>query len=139
MMDWRECFRKKVVKEVGEDAGLIASLLKTSENKLKSSEKLDLSEETAASKLSLAYDSLRELLEALALKKGYKIYNHECYAAFLREVLNKGEKAEEFDEIRKIRNGVNYYGKEILAEETREIIKRIKSLREFTLELLSKL
>jgi len=139
VMDWRECFRKKVVKEVGEDAGLIASLLKTSENKLKSSEKLDLSEETAASKLSLAYDSLRELLEALALKKGYKIYNHECYAAFLREVLNKGEKAEEFDEIRKIRNGVNYYGKEILAEETREIIKRIKSLREFTLELLSKL
>ena len=139
MMDWLECFRKRIIKEVSEDAGLIASLLKTSENKIKSSEKLGLSEETATSKLSLAYDSLREILEALALKKGYKIYNHECYVEFLREVMNKGEKAEEFDEIRKIRNSVNYYGKEISAEETKEIIEKIKNIRKFILELLIKI
>src|SRR3990167_4613138 len=126
MMDWEECCGRDIAKDVKADKDMISSLIKTSKNKSDTEEMIKLSAITASSKITLAYDSLRELLEALALKKGYKIYNHECYAAFLREVLNKGEKAEEFDEIRKIRNGVNYYGKEILAEETREIIKRIK-------------
>ena len=34
-------------------------------------------EETAVSKISLAYDSVRELLEAWALNAGFKIYNHQ--------------------------------------------------------------
>ncbi|MEK6826021.1 MAG: hypothetical protein AABX90_00155 [Nanoarchaeota archaeon] len=77
-MDWKECCDKKIAKNVKLDKNLINSLKKTSENKLKSSEELILNEINAASKVSLAYDSLRELLEALSLKKGYKIYNHEC-------------------------------------------------------------
>ena len=53
------------------------------------------------------------LLEALALKNGYKIYNHECYTSFLKEVLHNGVLAEKFDPVRLIRNSINYYGKRL--------------------------
>lgn len=135
-MDWEECIRKRIAKEVKMDEALIASLLKTSENKFISCNKLDLSEQTAESKISLSYDSLREVLEALSIKRGFKIYNHECYTSFLKEILNESEKAEEFDELRKIRNSINYYGKSILIEEAREVLVRISKLREKILLML---
>ncbi|MGM5488097.1 MAG: hypothetical protein ACQESG_04065 [Nanobdellota archaeon] len=62
-------------------------------------------------KITLLYDALRELLEVI--EEGYKIYNHECYTAFLKEILDQPRYAEEFDKLRKIRNGINYYGKTV--------------------------
>ncbi|HLE07057.1 MAG TPA: hypothetical protein VI933_00365 [archaeon] len=137
-MDWEECCGKLLSKSVRPDFGMIKSLIKSSENKLKSEMKLEMSEVTAVSKLSLAYDSLRELLEALALKKGYKVYNHECYTAFLKEIMKESSKGDEFDFIRRARNSVNYYGKEISAEESKTIIDRIKNLRTSIASLLEK-
>ncbi|MBI2451906.1 hypothetical protein HYV50_02385 [Candidatus Pacearchaeota archaeon] len=134
-MDWEECIKRKIAKEVGADLNLIESLIKTSKNKLESGAKLNLDDSTSSSKISLAYDSLREILEALAIKKGYKIYNHECYTYFLKEALNESIKGDEFDEIRKIRNSINYYGKEISILEAKEILKRIIKLRYEILQL----
>jgi uncharacterized protein (UPF0332 family) len=137
-MDWEECCDRRIAKDVKPDIDMIASLIKSSRNKLESGGKLTMNDVTASSKLSLAYDSLRELLEALALKNGYKVYNHECYSAFLKEVMNESFQADEFDEVRKIRNAVNYYGKEISPNEANEIIARIKKLRIFISNLLGK-
>ena len=137
-MDWKDCLGNKTAKNVNLDLGLINSLIKTSENKLKSSQELKMNETNASSKFSLVYDSLRELLEALALINGYKIYNHECYTSFLKEILNESNKGDEFDEIRKVRNKVNYYGQEITVDESSKIIKSIDSLRTFVLSLLKK-
>jgi len=133
-MDWANCLKNRIAKEIGIDLELIESLKKTSRNKLLSMEKLSLDNSTAASKISLAYDSLREILEALAVKRGYKIYNHECYTYFLKEVLNELAKGDEFDELRKTRNNINYYGKEISIKEAKEILEKIKKLREEILE-----
>ncbi|MBI2107778.1 hypothetical protein HYU10_03460 [Candidatus Woesearchaeota archaeon] len=135
-MDWKECCNKRIVKNVKPDADMVSSLVKSSRNKMESGNKLPLSEITAASKLTLAYDSLRELLEALALKRGYKIYNHECYSAFLREIVSESGKGDEFDEIRKLRNNVNYYGKEISIDESNVSIAKIKALRLFVADLV---
>lgn len=128
-MDFKECIKKKIAKEVKKDEELISSLLKTSQNKLDSGNKLELSDITSGSKISLLYDSLRELLEALAIKNGYKIYNHECYTYFLKEILNESIKGDEFDELRKIRNSINYYAKDISVEEAKNVLERIKELR----------
>ena len=136
-MDWEDCLNRRIAKKVSLDSDLIRSLIKSSNNKLESECKLKISSVTASSKLSLAYDSLRELLEALALKNGYKIYNHECYSAFLKEILGESNNADEFNEIRKIRNDVNYYGKEISPEESDDMIKKIRQLRSFVLNLLN--
>ena len=137
-MDWKECCSRRIAKDVKPDIGMIASLTKSSKNKSYSESKLEMSNTTASSKLSLAYDSLRELLEALSLKNGFKIYNHECYVAFLKEVMKESYKADEFDEIRKVRNAVNYYGKDITVEEASEIITKIKKLAVSVAELLGK-
>ena len=108
-MDFKDCIKRRIAKEVSIDEELINYLLKTSQNKWDSEKKLELEYVTSASKISLLYDSLRELLEALAIKNGFKIYNHECYTYFLKEILNESVKADEFDDLRKIRNNINYY------------------------------
>ena len=135
-MDWEECIKKRIVKDIKIDKDLIEALIKSSNNKLESENKLLMADVTASSKLSLAYESLRELLEATAIKKGYKIYNHECYAAFLKEIIGESNKGDEFDDIRRIRNAVNYYGKDISIPEADEFINKIKALRNFILNLL---
>ncbi|MBI2045677.1 hypothetical protein HYT23_06470 [Candidatus Pacearchaeota archaeon] len=135
-IDWKECCSKKTAKSITPDLNLIESLKKSSENKLKSSDELQMNETTSVSKFILAYDSLREALEALASKKGYKIYNHECYTAFLKEVLNQSNLGDEFDEIRKVRNSVNYYGKELSVEDSSGLILKTKKLKEQILQIL---
>jgi len=135
-MDWRECCNKRIVKEVSLDHGLISSLIKSSANKLFSASELKISKVTAGSKVSLAYDSLREILEAFALQKGYKIYNHECYAAFLKEICGESAKGDEFDDVRKIRNAINYYGKDISVDDADSIIFRVIKLRKFIISML---
>ncbi len=135
-MDWKGCCDGLTAKPIKPDLDMIKSLRKSSKNKLESENRLEMSDITASSKLSLAYDSLRELLEALSVKNGYKIYNHECYTAFLKEVIGKSETADEFDVIRKVRNAVNYYGKDISVEEAGKTIRKIKELINLVLSIL---
>ena len=137
-IDWKECCNRKIAKSVKIDGNMIASLKKSSENKLISSNELKINEATASSKFILAYDSLREILEALSLKNSFKIYNHECYTAFLKEILNQSSKGDDFDEIRKIRNRINYYGENISVGEAQVLIIKTIDLRNFILELLNK-
>ena len=129
-MDWKDCCRKKIVKEVNAEREMINALIKASNNKLSSEKQLYMSPTTASSKLSLAYDSLRELLEALALQESFKIYNHECYTAFLKEIIQESNLEDDFEEIRKVRNAVNYYGKDISVSEAQDIIIEIIKLRD---------
>jgi hypothetical protein len=89
-----------------------------------------LPKEHIVARISLLYDALRELLEAQALEKGYKIYNHECYTAFIKEILKKSPQGDTFDSLRKIRNGINYYGKDVSTEEAEHIINNLKKLIE---------
>mgnify|MGYP001560886570 FL=1 len=73
------------------------------------------------------YDVLRSILEAISSIKGYKIYSHEAFTSFLKE-LKEETLSRKFDRFRKIRNSINYYGKDISVEETRENIKEIKNM-----------
>lgn len=134
--DWKSCLDSLTAKKIRPDEDNIKSLLKASKSKLESEGRLEMDDVTATSKFSLAYESLRELLEALAVKNGYKIYNHECYTYFLKEIINESAKGDEFDAIRKTRNGVNYYGKELTPQQGEKIIRQIKELRNFISALL---
>ena len=133
VMDWRECCRKDA-KNIVPDDDMATSLIKTSKKKAAVNDQLSLVEETIEAKISLGYDSVRELLEALALQKGFKIYNHVCYTAFLKEFLNEEVVGEVFDEVRQARNDINYYGKEVSVEEARMILRQLGQLRVLLLE-----
>ncbi len=124
-MDWNACNKNGLVKKVKIDGNLVTSLTKSSADKLKSEAMLQLNETTAGSKVTLAYDGLRELLEAIAIAEGYKIYNHECYCAFFKEVMDESDLARKFDSFRKIRNAVNYYGRNISPEEAEFLLKEM--------------
>ena len=128
-MDWLDCKNKGFVKESKVDNNLVNSLIKSSEKKSESNKRLGLDETTASTKVSLAYEALREVLEALAIKKGFKIYNHDCFSAFLDEICKNKSFSAEFDKFRRLRNQINYYGKDISVEEAKIIIKEINLLR----------
>ncbi len=128
-MDWRECTKKQIVKDSKVDKNLINSLKEVSDKKIRSAKILP--NDLYVVKISLLYDALREILEALALQKGYKIYNHECYASFIKEILKFSFEADEFDKLRKTRNAINYYGKDINFEESVEIIFKLEKNIQF--------
>lgn len=135
-MDWNECTSKLLAKKKNLDENLIISLIKESEKKVKVNDLLQLDEITASSKLCIVYDSLREILEAIANKHRYKIYNHECYSSFLHEVLLLKEESIDFDKFRKIRNSINYYGKQIEINDIENLISEILNLRKKLMRLL---
>ncbi|MCF7866887.1 hypothetical protein K9L67_06125 [Candidatus Woesearchaeota archaeon] len=130
-MDFKECKKQNIVKEVSIDKNKIQSIKNIAKQKMISADYLP--KEHSIAKITLLYDALRELLEANALERGYKIYKHECYTAFLKEILKKSRQGDEFDKLRKIRNGINYYGQEVNTEEAQQIITNLKELiEEFT-------
>lgn len=129
-MDWEDCKNKKLVKEINKDDNLINSLIISSENKYETNKRLDIDDITSSTKISIVYESLREILEAIAIRKGFKIYNHECYCAFLNEICNDSDSSEDFDEFRRIRNKVNYYGKNVEIGEAKDLIKSMIHLRD---------
>ena len=67
-MDWTSCKKTGFAKEIKTDKNLIEALLKSSLKKLTSQALLELNDDTASSKITLIYDALRELLEALATR-----------------------------------------------------------------------
>ena len=125
-MDWRECIQQRIVKDVKKDINLISSMREIATIKIRSADALP--KELFIGKISLLYDALRELLEATALERCFKIYNHECYSAFLKEILGLSDEANMFDTLRKIRNGINYYGRMVGEEEATQILKDLKLL-----------
>jgi len=55
-----------------------------------------------SSYVSLAYDSLREVLEAICISKGYNVLLHICIAELLKELFEDFD-YDEFDRLRYIR------------------------------------
>ncbi len=127
-MDWNECGREMLAKKIKPDLWLATSLQEAAERKSKSAALLALNEITADSVFVLHYDSIRELMEALSIRKGFKIYNHECYAAFLDSIMGEKELAEEFNSLRQMRNAINYYGQGISLNEAKQLIASLQEM-----------
>ena len=134
MRSWNECKNDGIIKEIKPDKNMINSLKEIAEIKIHAS--YELPDKYITAKISLLYDALREYLECIALSKGYKIYNHECYYSFINDILNKDIEAKKFDRLRKIRNSINYYGRQITIEEGKIILKEITSLIEEFKEMI---
>ena len=130
-MDFAACKKNNLAKDVKVDKNLIESLLKSSSKKFQTQKLLKLDDDTASSKITLIYDAMREILESLAISKGYKIYNHECYCAFLKEIMKESSLGDTFNNFRKIRNDIDYYGKDISANDAKQIIRGMVAFMDF--------
>ena len=138
-MDLDECFRKGLIKKTRANKELVKSLIEMSEIKEISVKTANINEINISAYVSLAYDSLREILEALCILRGYKVLSHICMGELLKGILEDFD-YDEFDRLRWIRNSINYYGEKVEFEQGKEIIRKIFAIRNNILErYLSKL
>jgi len=127
-MDLTECYRKGLIKKISVDEDLIKSLIEMSDIKEAAVKTAKITEKNVSAYVSLAYDSLREILESICISKGYKVLSHICIGELLRKELENFD-YDEFDRMRYIRNGINYYGTKVDFEQGKEIINKIFSMK----------
>ena len=132
-MDLDECFRKGLIKKTQIDKELIKSLIEMSSIKENAVKTAKIDEVNISAYVSLAYDSLREILEAMCINNGYKVLSHICIGELLKEIIKDFE-YEEFDRLRWIRNSINYYGEKVDFQQGKEIINKIFIMKKKILE-----
>jgi len=109
-MDLNECLRKGLIRKTKVDDELVKSLIEMSDIKESTVRNANIDKINISAYVSLAYDSLREILEALCVLNGYKVLSHICIGELLKTLIENFD-YEEFDRLRYIRNSINYYGR----------------------------
>ena len=121
-----EFFLKKGdVKKQSPDKNLSKATFKESLERLQLAELL-WNKVKAKYVLENAYESMREVADAILYQDGYKSYSHEASIVYL---LTKGFSDSEIAEIgrfRKIRNGIKYYGGDCGEEDANSALKLAK-------------
>jgi len=126
-MRFEDFIEKGIVRKTSKDKSLVRALLQNSKKDIEFLNGLKINEKSVRKIMTNFYDVLRSVLEAVSVIKGYKIYSHEAYIYFLKEI-KENLLAIKFDRFRRIRNSINYYGKDISIEETKENIYEIKKM-----------
>ena len=72
-MDLKDCYEKGYVKTTRVNPELIASLIEMSNIKEETVNSAVINQRNISPYVSMAYDSLREILEAICISKGYKV------------------------------------------------------------------
>lgn len=124
-MKWQDFIDEEKVKKTNKDKSKIKSLIEMSNNLLKVISKIKIDEISSSIILSNYYEALRQIVEAIAISFSYKVYSHEAFTSFLLEILNEDIISKKFDRYRWLRNGVNYYGKKIEVEVSKDAKKEI--------------
>ena len=132
-MDLDECFRKGLIKQTKIDKDLIKSLIEMSNIKEKAVRNVNINKENISAYVSLAYESLREVLEALCILNGYKVLSHICIGELLKDIIGEFD-YNEFDRLRWIRNSINYYGEKVEFEQGKIVIDEIFVIKNKILE-----
>jgi len=126
-MSFEDFVRLKKIRIVGKDIQRAKALVKMSDNGIATANRFSVDKTSSSSIFVMYYESLREIIEAMAFSEGYKIYSHEAFTAYLKK-LKEERIAEYFDRFRKLRNGANYYGEAIDPEITKQSKIEIKKL-----------
>ena len=126
-MDFEYFIENKKVVKASKDVSKAKALVRISLQNLESVSEIQLNDKTASIILVMGYESLRQVLEAMTLLKGYKVFSHEAYTYYLR-YLNEIIASEKFDRLRKLRDRINYYGKPVNQEVAENAIKEITVL-----------
>jgi len=127
-MDLNECYRKGLIKKTKTNKELVKSLIEMADINESTVNTAKINSNNVSSYVSLAYDSLREILEALCILNGYKVISHLCLGELLKTMLADFD-FNEFDRMRYIRNGINYYGTKVDFKQGKEIIKKMLAMK----------
>jgi len=137
-MDLEECRRKGFIKSTKKNKEFAKSLIEISKIKEDTIKTATINESNISAYVPMAYDSLREILEAICIMNGYKVTSHACIDKLLSPIYSNIS-FNDFDRFRYIRNSINYYGKKIGFKEGKEIISKIFMLKKECLNILRRL
>ncbi len=105
------------------------SLFVQSKERLADLQSLPIEERNAQFRFEDAYEVLREALQSFLALEGYKAYSHEAVFSFAYEKRIMSElDVMKADRYREIRNDINYRGKKVGVDETKEIISFVKKV-----------
>ncbi|MEK6827073.1 MAG: hypothetical protein AABX99_01150 [Nanoarchaeota archaeon] len=127
-MDLEDYYKKGYIKKTKIDTELIKSLIEMSEIKELTVNSAKIDKINISAYVSMTYDSLREMLEAICISYGYKVTSHLCLGELLSTLI-KYFNFNDFDRFRYIRNGINYYGTKINFGQGKEIIKKMFDMK----------
>jgi hypothetical protein len=111
------------VKAASRDPALARSLLGSAKERMETIALIPLNSKSSSSIFELAYDSIREPIDAILALDGYKSYSHIAsisYLARFREITTA--ERNRIDNARHKRNQSKYYGKRVEEDETRELL-----------------
>lgn len=131
-MNLNECYKKGLIKKTEINKDLIKSLIEMSNIKESAVKTAKINKVNISAYISLAYDSLREILEAICISHGYKVLSHICLGELLKDLLKEFD-YNEFDRLRYVRNSINYYGEKVEFEQGKEIINKIFNMKKLLL------
>lgn len=123
---WNECIENNSAVKVSPDTARANSLIEIAKDRIKLTK--ESNERDCNFIFEDYYTSLLELLQALTIKKGYKVLNHLCIGFYLKDVLKREDLFRIFDDVRYKRNTLTYYGKRMDYETCKDAIKKCKNL-----------
>jgi len=115
-MLFEKSLQEGYAKRIAKDELRAKSLMKTAEDALRSVKDLPLHPYNYNTILRELYEALRQYCEALGYLQGYKFSSHESITYFLKEIVRDDHLSLRFDQYRKLRNDLNYYGRAISQE-----------------------
>ena len=132
-MSWKECIDEGIISQSTPDEERSNQMLMMANLRLKFWDK-KVADEFIVLKVEAYYDIIKELLFAHLYKNGYNCTNHLCLIAYLKEKIKDFDfETQKIDELRKVRNEINYRGLIIKKDyfernelEFKNIIKRLK-------------
>ena len=127
MKKFQEYLYEKKVLRKSSDPTEARSLFTQAKERFSDLRHLPLNEKNAQFRFEDAYEVLRESLQSFLSLEGYKSYSHEAVFSFaLENALLSEAKALKADRYREIRNDINYRGKKVTEQETKEVITFVR-------------
>ncbi len=132
-ISWKECLDQNIIVQSIPDEERATQMLNMANLRLEFWNKA-IDDEFIALKVEAYYDIIKELIFAHLYKNGYNCTNHLCLIAYLKEKIDNFDfEIQKIDELRKVRNEINYRGltvkKDYLVRnelEFKHIIKKLK-------------
>ncbi len=94
---------RTLIKSLGEMANITENIVQTAEI-----DKVNISVY-----VSLAYNALSEVLDAVCISRGYQTKSHSAKGILVKNLINGDFNYDEFDRLRCIRNRINYHGSKV--------------------------
>lgn len=125
-----EYIKREKVREENNDPSQASNLLKRSESKFKTMEKLGVNEDTATDYLENVYESCKMLVQSHMATEGFKPYSHEAVIAYAIDRLELDMvNANALNRYRKLRNDICYRGEIATKEEAENINQLYQELK----------